>query len=105
MVKPLANQDPIGSDVKTMAKRELSAFFNAVTEWGLADSPVRLATPAETTLSERRGSGWAASACCKSAVAIGLRQMFPVQTTRMYPGSGIGINKDMERRKRQNPYR
>jgi hypothetical protein len=30
--KPLINQDPICGDLMTMAERELSAFFNAVTE-------------------------------------------------------------------------
>ena len=83
--------------------RSTPTFLSAVTEWGLAGSPVRLATPAETTLSERSGSGWAASACCRSAAPIGLRQMFPVQTTRMCPGSGIGSERDTDRPKRQNP--
>lgn len=32
MVKPLTNHDPIGGDLKTIGKRELSAFFRAVTE-------------------------------------------------------------------------
>jgi hypothetical protein len=32
MVKPLTNHDRIGGDLTTMAERELSAFFCAVTE-------------------------------------------------------------------------
>ncbi len=32
MVRPLTNRDPVDRDLKTMAKRELSAFFTAVTE-------------------------------------------------------------------------
>jgi hypothetical protein len=32
VVKPLTNHDQISGDVKTMAERELSAFFRAVTE-------------------------------------------------------------------------
>jgi hypothetical protein len=32
LTKPLKNHDPICGDLMTMAERELSAFFNAVTE-------------------------------------------------------------------------
>jgi hypothetical protein len=32
VVKPLTNHDPGGCDLKTMAERELCAFFSAVTE-------------------------------------------------------------------------
>jgi hypothetical protein len=32
MVSSVKNYDPIGGDVKTMAERELSAFFTAVKE-------------------------------------------------------------------------
>src|ERR1022692_4135875 len=88
----------------TWPVKSTPTFFRAVTEFGLADSPVRLATPPETTFRERRGSGCAARACCRSAVASGLRQMFPVQTTRMCPGSGIGRSVGMIRPKRQNRY-
>ena len=35
------------------------------------------------------GSGWAERAWARSPWAIGLRQMLPVQTTRMWPGEGI----------------
>ena len=35
----------------------MPTFFRAVTEFSEMGSPVRLATPAEMTLSERKGSG------------------------------------------------
>src|SRR2546423_1737677 len=62
----------------------------ARTEFSETGSLVRAATPAEITLSERNGSGCAASACCNNAAAIGLRQMFAVQTVTMGPKTDTG---------------
>src|SRR4051812_22811226 len=71
----------------------MPTFFNATTEFSDTTSPVRAATPAEITLTDRHGSGCAASACCSKAAAIGLRQMLAVHTATMVAGADISARK------------
>ena len=72
------------------ALRSSPTYFSAQTELSVAGWPRAAAMPAETTLSERSGSGWAASACWSSFSPMGLRQMLAVQTTMTRPGSDMG---------------
>src|SRR5258708_26492394 len=67
----------------------MPTFFRATTEFSETGSPERAATPAEITLSDRSGSGWAARACCNRAAAIGLRQMLAVHTITIGPKADI----------------
>jgi hypothetical protein len=45
--------------------------------------------PAETTDSDRSGSFWPPRKCWTKPAAMGLRQMFAVQTIKMWPGPGM----------------
>src|ERR1700677_1834113 len=85
--------------------RSMPTFLRAETELALAGIPSRFSTPAETTFRERSGSGCAARACWRRAAPIGLRQMFPVQTTRMCPVWGIGLEKGHGTPQKAKPYR
>jgi hypothetical protein len=71
----------------------MPAFFKLVTEWSVGGAPARAETPAESTLSERSGSGCAARAWRNKPAAIGLRQMLAVQITKTCAGAGIKTGK------------
>lgn len=72
---------------------------SATTEFSETGSPGRADTPAEMTLSERSGSGCAASACCNNPAAMGLRQMLAVQITRSVSGTIVKLEGEWTRKR------
>src|SRR6478752_369954 len=79
----------------------MPTFFRAVTEFSEMASPVWAATPAEMTFRLRSGSGCADRAWARRPCAIGLRQMLPVQTMRMWPGADISEDRRQAAEDRQ----